>query len=306
MGIWVAAKHAINSTLGTTEFKSLDKIIKHQTWIENLQIFGTESYVYKNKKYLSQITSEVDVCANDVLLTSLTYEEFEKQGKIGLLFSKIKGINNSEIIKNLRLTNDLVSNQTAINSIVANTTAASHIFMNERLLDTVFANTEALNSVANSEIAMNAIALNEDAALRITSSETKIILLMNSNTSIKIAFAKAFNKSYKALQDIYNTLQNTNKFTKTVDVWSSSMSDLNKYMNTNNTIIMIATGFYQNNPYNYIITKMSGIEVSDGRLVNSHEPKTVNKNNVGAAAFATAKFGNHNYAQAAIHVYKIK
>lgn len=97
MGIWAGIKYALNSTLGTTGFKSLDKLISESKdaiitngaikSIKSVQSGYTEFQAYRNYDYNDITISEVDRSKCIVLLngTAALYTLPSNDSSIGAL-----------------------------------------------------------------------------------------------------------------------------------------------------------------------------------------------------------------------------
>ena len=160
-----------------------------------------------------------------------------------------------------------------------------------------------MTAVASSTTAMTAVASSSVAVNEITKSAMamNIIAKLTVDATI-IEFYKTVNTSVTIIKQLYNCLLNTTYFRASSTSAQDSVSSLNSYGTTKNSIIAVATGYYSSTlaHTNVLINKTL---VSDGTILNVYQPKTVSSANVGAIAVPTATFTETGDAYAAVAVY---
>ena len=147
-----------------------------------------------------------------------------------------------------------------------------------------------------------AVAASDTAMAAVAASDTAMASIAAQNGNERtIEFLKAANKNRTLLQTIFDT----------VDGWSvvqnsyqDSVSNLNQYATTGKAsgcIILVATGYYSSTS-TYTLVQCDGTQVSDGKLVNTRQPQSVTRNNIGAITLAPSTFTENGDGYAAISV----
>ena len=136
----------------------------------------------------------------------------------------------------------------------------------------------------------------------ILASETAMNAIAKAKSSITLSFWISVNKNLTMIRSIFNTVKSSAKFSNTANSVQDSVSNLNNYGNTANTIIFVATGYYSSSSAKTNVF-INGTQVSSGSLVNAYRPTSVSDSNVGAIAVPKATFTEKDDGYAAISVY---
>ena len=326
-----------NAALG----KSIKNIDDRITFIEKTQqlfdykMYGEASYVFQRKDLLHALYEYTELSMNDLDINAETLAYFIKENKkVGSAFAAIFDIKNKNELKKLNTIYNVLNNSTAMrdianssaatNSIISNAitrqitlnnsaamqaiansrTAMSMIMNNNDVLQAILNNGTAMQAMADSSTAMNALIGNSDILQAILKNDIAIASICKAEYSATKSFIKLLNNNVAYMKEIYHIVEKSKKFQFVRREYADSVSNLNQYSNTPNTIIFVALGHYQDSDSG----RGNSSLLINGEFIKKErgpeKPQSIHENNINAIAVAKATFTEDGDGYTAIAVYK--
>ena len=217
----------------------------------------------------------------------------------------------------------VLASSTAMQAVAASSTAMQAVAASSTAMQAVLASSTAMQAVAASSTAMQAVAASSTAMQAVLASSTAMQAVAASSTAMEAvamsstAIANICKLSYNATKDVIIAINNnedyikkvfdtvtsdSSKFQLTVIQNQDSVSSLNQFCNTPDTIILCALGTYRAGGITSLLINNELIKSSgSGGL----QPHYVDRNNCSAIAVPNATFTEYNDGHAAISVYKV-
>ena len=150
--------------------------INHVEWLNDYKTYGSFSYVYNDKTKLHEIYENLELCANDKMISGEALDYHILKGTPGDFLSNCYGLSdsNKETLINLKTFDNILNNEVFLTLL--NLPLSLHALINS---------TEAFSRMVLNSNAMNFVA-NHDASLEyITTSQTALLKVINSSIALE-------------------------------------------------------------------------------------------------------------------------
>ena len=242
--------------------------------LADYKMYGEDSYVFQQKELLHGLYECTYLSMNDRRINREAFEYLTANNKhVGKALSNIYDIEQKEELSTLTTMREVAASSTAMQAVLASSTA--------------------MQAVAASSTAMEAVAMSSTAIANICK------LSYNATKDVIIAI----NNNEDYIKKVFDTVtSDSSKFQLTVIQNQDSVSSLNQFCNTPDTIILCALGTYRAGGITSLLINNELIKSSgSGGL----QPHYVDRNNCSAIAVPNATFTEYNDGHAAISVYKV-
>lgn len=211
-GVSDIIQNANQTTLNTDTSSPLN----HINWLNDYKTYGQFSYVYNEKTKLYELYEDLNLCANDKMISgealdyhilnnnagnflSNSYGLGEEDKATLISLNSFDNIMNNDILStllNLPLTfYTLITSTEALDRMIKNDNAMIIISKHDESLNYIANNQTALNLIANSQVALNRIWESEKAVNAICASPIFFILMNNQEILKTYGYAASNNSS---------------------------------------------------------------------------------------------------------------
>ena len=262
--------------------------------LADYKMYGEDSYVFQQKELLHGLYECTYLSMNDRRINREAFEYLTANNKhVGKALSNIYDIEQKEELSTLTTMREVAASSTAMQAVAASSTVMQAVLASSTAMQAVAASSTAMQAVAASSTAMEAVAMSSTAIANICK------LSYNATKDVIIAI----NNNEDYIKKVFDTVtSDSSKFQLTVIQNQDSVSSLNQFCNTPDTIILCALGTYRAGGITSLLINNELIKSSgSGGL----QPHYVDRNNCSAIAVPNATFTEYNDGHAAISVYKV-
>jgi outer membrane lipoprotein-sorting protein len=285
------------------------------TWINELAMYGEQSYVGKDIDKILQLISDGQIYKHDLAKTELLDTSIANGLHMGTIFKAMLGSSDtmwdslaaidsvaaSETAVNALIANDVVwgvvvvnelamtaiaASSTAMTAIAASSTAMTAIIANSTAMTAIIANSTAMTAIAASSTAMTAIAASSTAMTAIAASSTAMTAIAASSTAMSTMWANITQAGQNAIRSSAVAMTALRNSPRIQNVSTNNISETTIY---SNKAFVVSYKYGINNSSNYMY-------VGRDKFTNSMYNNYISTSEVNVGFFANRIIAYNNYS----------